>query len=158
MSTEVLEELKKIHRQLVEIQKTLTKGESTKTEYSIVTVFIGFVPFFLFLISYFHGNPDHLIEYFMTVALFLFFFGASLVWAVVQIAKTKTPFAYTITIAFPLFIIALPFIFSVCVFLDVLPISQTFEYLAIVVITIYAVVFLAIFIINLLYNKLIAKS
>jgi len=155
---EVLEEMKKISGQLIKIQESLEKRESTKTEYSIVTIFIGFIPIFLFLISYFQDNPGHLIEYFMTFALFVFFFGASLIWAIIQIARTKTPFTYSITLVFPLFVIALPFIFSVLVTLHVLSVSSTIEQLAIIVIVIYATVFFVVFAIDLLYRKLIVRT
>jgi hypothetical protein len=155
---ETLEELRKINRQLAEIQEIFAKGESAKSEYSIVTILIGFTPIFLFLISYFQGNPDQMLGYFMTGALFVFFFGMSTIWAIVQIARTKSPFTYSIAVGFPLFIIALPFVFSVLVLLHILPVSQPLEYLAIVVLIIYAVVFFAIFIIDLLYSKLVSRS
>lgn len=155
---EVIEEIEKINMQLIKIHESLQKRETIKTDYSIVTIFAGFIPLFLFLISYFQANPEHTLAYFITLALFVFFGGASFIWAIIQIARAETPFTYSIALLLPLFVIFLPLLWSVLVTCQMLSVAPIFKQIAIGIIGIYAVVFFGYFVIELLYGKLIMKK
>jgi hypothetical protein len=152
---EVIRTLKRISRQLSKIQEMLRTRESTKTDYSIVTIFVGFIPIFLFMLSYFQAYST---EYFITFAFLGFFVGVSFIWAMIQVAKMESPFTYSLTLFLPLFIIFLPLLWSILVTFHVISTSTTFQNLSIATISIYATFFFAYFVIEFLYRKLIVRT
>lgn len=155
---EVIDQMKRINEQLIEIQGMLKTRESTKTDYSIVTILVGFIPVFLFMLAYFGADPRYSTEYFTTLAFFVFFAGVSFIWAMIQILKAESPFTYSLTVLLPLFILFLPLLWSILVTLKVLIVGAVFQQLAIVIMVIYAFVFFAYFGIELLYRKLIVRT
>jgi len=154
---EVTKQIKELNERLIAIHEMLEKRESTRTEYSILTIFAAFIPVFLFMLSYFGVNP-HSTEYFITLAFLMFFAGTSFVWAMIQVAKAKTPFTYSLTFLLPLFIIFLPLLWAVLVTLNVLPVITVFRQVSIAIICIYAAVFFVYFAIELMYRKLIVRN
>jgi hypothetical protein len=154
---DVLEELRKVNEALSQIEKTLKESKSTGTEYNIIAIFIGFTPIFLYLLTIFQSNEPMSIEYYTTLSLFIFFSATALIWAINKIARADTPFIYSIALVFPIFLVALPFVLSILAVLDLFSFPSPFEQLPFVIIAVYAVVFFAIFSINVLYNRLIER-
>jgi hypothetical protein len=155
---ELIEELRKINQKLAEIQEVFEKRESMKMDYNIIMIFAGFIPIFLFLISYFQTNPGHFTEYFLTLAFFVFFACTSFIWAIIQIAKAETPFTYSLTLLMPLFIVFLPLLWAILIILHILPTTTVFEGIANITIIIYAIIVFVYLAIELLYRNLIAKT
>ncbi|MHA1676825.1 MAG: hypothetical protein ACTSU6_06565, partial [Candidatus Njordarchaeales archaeon] len=157
---ELTELLERIIILLNDIKDDLEKGSKNTLDYSIISIFIGFIPIFLFVFSFIQSNPDIQISpfiYWTLLCFFAFILSTCFIWAVKKIGEMETPLTIGLTFALPIFIVSMPLILSILIIFQIIQTAKIWWNMALIVIIGYAIFFSAICLIHFVFAWILKR-